>query len=95
MECSINSQAISLLMKHLVIGQRLLGFSLVTTFIEKDRNKLNYQIGPKRTKSPVNAAMYGLHSLLCGLCIAAVAGCKYACTMFSAARRDIRYTGLD
>ena len=66
MKCSINSPALSLLMKHLVIGQRLktpnfsafhwspdgslvsIGQNFVT-FTEKDRNKLNYRIGPKRT----------------------------------------------
>ena len=67
----MNNPALSLLMKHLVIGQRLktpnfsafhwsprgslvsIGQDFVTnegsTFTEKDRNKLNYRIGPKRT----------------------------------------------
>ena len=71
MECSINNPALSLLMKHLVIGQRLeapnfsafhwsphaslvsIGQNFVTartsTFTEKDRNKLNYGIGPKQS----------------------------------------------
>ena len=71
MACSINNTALSLLMKHLVIGQpykapnfsvfaflttRLSGFHWSefrnhegSTFTEKDRNKLNYRIGPKRT----------------------------------------------
>ena len=66
MECSINNPALSLLMKHLVIGQRQKphNFSVFhwspfhwskfrnhegSTFTEKDRNKLNYRIGPKRT----------------------------------------------
>ena len=66
MECSIINQALSLLMEHLVIGQRQKAhnFSAVhwsphgslvsigqhfVTFTGKDRNKLNYRIGPKRT----------------------------------------------
>ena len=71
MECSISNTALSLLMKHLVIGQRSKApnfsafhwsphCSLVSigpdfcnkegrTFTEKDRNKLNYRIGPNRT----------------------------------------------
>ena len=71
MECSINNPALSLLMKHLVIGQRLktpnfsafhwslhgclisIGQNFVTTRVvhlpKKDRNKLNYRIGPKWT----------------------------------------------
>ena len=72
MECSINNLALSILIKHLVIGQRQKApnFSAFhwsthgglvsigqhwfrnhegSTFTEKDRNKLNYQIGPKRT----------------------------------------------
>ena len=68
---SINNLALSLMMKHLVIGQRLktpnfsafhwspcgslvsIGRNFVnhegSTFTEKDRNKLSYRIGPKRT----------------------------------------------
>ena len=38
-----------------------------STFAEKDRNKLNYRIGPKRTKLPNRTR-------LCGPCIAAIAG---------------------
>ena len=69
MECSINNTALSLLMKHLVIVQRLEApnfsafhwsphgslvsinheGSTFSTFTEKDRNKLNYRIGLKRT----------------------------------------------
>ena len=66
MECSIINPALSLLIKHLVIGQRqkapsFSAFHLSphdsmvsighegSTFTEKDRNKLNYRIGPKRT----------------------------------------------
>ena len=69
-ECSINNPALSLLMKHLVIGQRQkapnfsafhwsprgnlvsIGQHFVITRVvhvtEKDRNKLNYRIGPIR-----------------------------------------------
>ena len=58
---SIINPAPSLLIKHLVIGQRQKApnFSAFhwsvfrnhedSTFTEKDRNKLNYRIGPKRT----------------------------------------------
>ena len=66
MDCYIIYPALSLLMKHLVIGQRQkapnfsafhwsphdslvsIGQHFVTTstFTEKDRNKLNYRIGP-------------------------------------------------
>ena len=70
MECYIINPALSLLMKHLVIGQRqkapnFSAFhwsphgSLVSrnqegsTFTEKDRNKLNYRIGPKSIQLPV------------------------------------------
>ena len=70
MECSIINLALSLLMEHLVIGQRQkapnfsafhwspyngslvsIGQHFVTTstFTEKDRNKRNYRIRPKRT----------------------------------------------
>ena len=73
MESSIINPALSLLMKHLVIGQRqkALNFSsfnwsphsslvsngqnlpvttrVGSTFTEKDRNKFDYRIGPKRT----------------------------------------------
>ena len=66
MECTIINPALSLLMKHLVIGQRQKApnFSVfhlskhgslvfigqhIVTFTEKDRNKLNHQIGSKRT----------------------------------------------
>ena len=73
MECFIINPALSLLMKHLVIGQgqKAPNFSAFhwsphgslvsivqhfrsrnhegSTFTEKDRNKLNYLIGPKRT----------------------------------------------
>ena len=76
MECSINSPALSLLMKHLVIGQRLktpnfsafhwsphgslvsigqhfIIISQGSTFTEKDRNKLDYRIGPLRSDSVI------------------------------------------
>ena len=71
MECAIINPALSLFMKHLVIGQRqkapnfsafhwplygslvFTGQHFVTTrvviFTEKDRNKLDCRIGPKRT----------------------------------------------
>ena len=62
MECSVIKPALSLLVKHLVIGQRLIApnFSAFhwsafrnhegSIFTEKDRNKLNSDpIGPKRT----------------------------------------------
>ena len=55
-----------------------------STFTEKDRNKLNYRIGPKQSYSPAIAAMHGPHSLcsyarpaqprLYGPCIVANAG---------------------
>ena len=84
MKCSINNSALSLLMKHLVIGQRRKApnFSAFhwspqsglhwsefrnhegSTFTKKDRNKVNYRIGPKRTLSPAIAAMHGPHSLV-------------------------------
>ena len=35
-----------------------------STFTEKDRNKLNYRIGPKQSKSPAIAAIHGPHSLV-------------------------------
>ena len=68
--CSIISPTLSLLMKHLVIGQRQkatnfsafhwsphgslvsIGQHFVTTFTEKDRNKLNYRIGPDHRIRP-------------------------------------------
>ena len=66
MDCYIINPALSLLMKHLVIGQRQTApnfsafhwsphgslvsigqhFVTTSTFTEKDRNKLNYRIGP-------------------------------------------------
>ena len=57
-----------------------------STFTEKDRNKLNYQIGPKWTLSPNQTR-------LCGPCIAAISGSMtnlsvsgrgkiYACIIF-------------
>ena len=45
------------------IGQHFVD-TRVVHLPKQDRNKLNYQIGPKRTKLPVIATMYGLHSLV-------------------------------
>ena len=43
MDCSIISPALSLLVKHLVIG---------STFTEKDRNELNYRSRPNHQIGP-------------------------------------------
>ena len=58
-ECSVNSPALSLLIKHLVIGQRLkTEADLITSYCSYARPA---QLGPIRTR-------------LCGPCIAVIAG---------------------
>ena len=69
MGCYMNNPALSLLTKHLVIGQRQNAPNFLvfhwsgfhwsafrnhegSTFTEKDRNNLNYRIGPKSIQSP-------------------------------------------
>ena len=76
MECTEINPALSLLMEHLVIGQRQKApkFSVIhwslhgslvscnhkdSTFTEKDQNKLNYRIGPKRTQSQNRTRLCG------------------------------------
>ena len=79
MECSINNAALPLLMKHLVIGQRqkALNFSAFHwsphgSLVSIGQHFVTARVVhlPKRTttslitKSPVIAALYGLHSLV-------------------------------
>ena len=59
------------------IGQHFVTTRVIYTqyFIKKDWKKLNYRIGPKRTKSPNRTR-------LCRPCIAAIAGCETTLSLF-------------